>query len=211
MLALLGSFIINLISQTGYLGIFLLMLVESALIPIPSEVTMPFAGSLVVSGKFDFFLVVVVGTLGNLVGSILAYALGYWGQETVVRKLIQKYGKFILVSEHEYDHAEAWFRKHGELIVLLSRVLPAVRTFISLPAGVAHMKLKKFITYTVLGCFIWSLVLTWIGVKLGERWDTIGVYFHKFDAVLFVLILIAVFYYINHKLKILQRVLDKKK
>lgn len=211
MLALLGSFIINLISQTGYVGIFLLMLVESALIPIPSEVTMPFAGSLVVSGKFDFLLVVIVGTLGNLVGSILAYALGYWGQEAVVRKLIQKYGKFILVSEHEYDHAEAWFRKHGDLIVLLSRVLPAIRTFISLPAGVAHMNFKKFVTYTVLGCFIWSVALTWIGVKLGERWDTIGVYFHKFDAVLFVLILIAVFYYINHKLKILQRVLDKKK
>lgn len=209
MLALLGSFIINLISQTGYVAIFLLMLVESALIPIPSEVTMPFAGSLVVNGKFDFLLVVLVGTLGNLVGSVLAYALGYWGQEAVVRKLIQKYGKYFLVSEHEYDHAEAWFRKHGEIIVLLSRILPGIRTFISLPAGVAHMNIKKFISYTVLGCFLWSVALTWIGVKLGERWDTIGVYFHRFDAVIFIMFVGMVFYYVNRKLKIIHLVIDK--
>lgn len=210
MLEILGSFIINLISQTGYVGIFLLMLVESALIPIPSEVTMPFAGSLIVTGKFALLPVVLAGTLGNLIGSLLAYALGFWGQEAVVRKVIKKYGKFILVSEHEYDHAEQWFRKHGELIVLLSRVLPAIRTFISLPAGVAHMNLQKFVTYTVLGCFAWSLALTWVGVKLGERWETIGIYFHRFDALILFLLLIAVFYYLNRKLKIIKRVIDRK-
>lgn len=209
MLAFIGSFIINLVSQTGYVGIFFLMLVESALIPVPSEITMPFAGSLVASGKFNLLLVVMVGTLGNLIGSLLAYALGFWGQEAVVRKLIQKYGKYLLLTEHEYDRAESWFRKHGEIIVFVSRLLPAVRTFISLPAGIAHMKLRKFIIYTTLGCLPWSLLLTWVGVKLGENWESIGVYFHRFDAIIFVLLTLAVFYYVNHKLKIFKLVLDK--
>ncbi|MBI5465245.1 DedA family protein, partial [Candidatus Gottesmanbacteria bacterium] len=195
---------------TGYVGIFFLMLVESALIPVPSEVTMPFAGSLVAGGKFNLFLVVLMGTLGNLVGSLLAYSLGYWGQEAVVRKLIQKYGKYLLITEHEYSRAESWFRKHGEIIVFVSRLLPAVRTFISLPAGIAHMKLRKFIIYTVLGCLPWSFLLTLIGVKLGENWENIGVYFHRFDALIFILLILSVLYYVNHKLKIFKLVLDRK-
>lgn len=189
----------------------MLMTIESALIPVPSEVTMPFAGSLVAKGEFNLILVVLAGTLGNLAGSLLAYALGHWGQETVVRKLIKQYGKYLLISQHEYDHAEVWFRKHGEVIVFVSRLLPGIRTFISLPAGVAHMKLKKFIIYTVLGCLPWSIVLTVIGVKLGENWDTIGVYFHRFDLLLFICLIAAVLFYINRKLHIIKLVIDKKK
>jgi membrane protein DedA with SNARE-associated domain len=186
MVELIGSWIIHFISALGYFGIFLLMTLESALVPIPSEVTMPFAGSLVALGEFNFWVVVLVGTLGNLFGSLLAYALGWWGQEAIVRKVIIKYGKYLFITEHEYDRSERWFKNHGELIVFVSRVLPVLRTFISLPAGVAKMNVKKFITYTVVGCFIWSIVLTQIGVILGNNWKSLEVYFRKFDLVIVV-------------------------
>ena len=201
MVELVGSWIIHLIATLGYFGVFFLMTLESALIPIPSEITMPFSGSLVATGIFNFWLVVLIGTLGNLTGSLLSYWLGWWGQETVVRKLIVKYGKYFLISEHEYDHSERWFRNHGELIVLASRVLPVLRTFISLPAGVAKMNRTKFISYTVVGCFVWSLVLTQVGVVLGQHWNTIGVYFHKFDIVIVVGCVVVVAWYVYKKLK----------
>jgi membrane protein DedA with SNARE-associated domain len=201
MVELFGSWIIHFISTLGYFGVFILMTLESALIPIPSEVTMPFAGSLVPSGAFNFWIVVLAGTIGNLVGSLLAYWLGWWGEEAVVRQVIIKYGKYILISEHEYDRSERWFRNHGEMIVFLSRVLPVLRTFISLPAGVSKMKLPKFIAYTVVGCFIWSVVLTQIGVVLGSNWKSLEVYFRKFDIVIVVAGLLVVAWYIWHKLK----------
>lgn len=201
MIELIGGWIVHLIATFGYFGIFLLMTLESALIPIPSEVTMPFAGSLVAVGTFNFWLVVFVGTIGNLVGSLLAYWLGWWGQEAVVRKIIVIYGKYFLISEHEYDRSERWFRNHGELIVLLSRVLPVLRTFISLPAGIAKMKLSKFVSYTVTGCFVWSLLLTQIGVVLGNNWKSLEGYFRRFDVVIVVICIAAVVWYVWHKLK----------
>ncbi len=181
------------------------MTLESALIPIPSEVTMPFSGSLAAAGKFNFWLIVAAGTLGNLVGSMLAYFLGAWGQEAVVRKVIIKYGKYFLISEHEYDHSERWFRKHGEIIVFVSRVLPIVRTFISLPAGVAKMNLTKFIIYTTVGSLIWSYLLTNIGIMLGNNWQSLEVYFRKFDLVIVALLLGAIFFYVRRKLKHFRR------
>ncbi len=205
MLEIIGSWVIQFISTLGYLGIFILMTLESALIPIPSEVTMPFSGSLAAAGKFNFWLIVAAGTLGNLVGSMLAYFLGAWGQEAVVRKVIVKYGKYFLISEHEYDHSERWFRKHGEIIVFVSRVLPIVRTFISLPAGVAKMNLTKFILYTTVGSLIWSYLLTNIGIMLGNNWQSLEVYFRKFDLVIVALLLGAIFFYVRRKLKHFRR------
>lgn len=205
MLEIIGSTIIHFIQTTGYFGIFLLMTLESALIPIPSEITMPFSGSLVVLGTFNFWIVVLVGTVGNLVGSLLAFWLGWWGQETVVRKIIVKYGKYLLISEHEYDHSEQWFRKHGEIIVFVSRILPIIRTFISLPAGVAKMKVVKFIVYTTIGSFIWAYFLTSIGVVLGNNWESLQVYFHKFDLVIVGVTIIAVILYMRHKWKHFKR------
>lgn len=201
MLELIGSTIIRFIDTLGYFGVFLLMTLESALIPIPSEITMPFSGSLVVLGTFNFWIVVLVGTIGNLVGSLLAYWLGWWGGETVVRTVIVKYGKYFLISEHEYDQSERWFRKHGEIIVFVSRILPILRTFISLPAGVAKMKLVKFIIYTTIGSLIWAYFLTSIGVVLGNNWESLQVYFHKFDLVIVAAGIIAVIWYIRHKWK----------
>lgn len=201
MVELIGGWIIHFISTLGYFGVFLLMLLESACIPIPSEITMPFAGSLVALGTFNFWVLVIVGTLGNLTGSLLAYWLGWWGQEAVVRKVIVKYGKYFLISEHEYDRSEIWFKNHGEFVVFLSRVLPVLRTFISLPAGVAKMNLKKFIAYTLVGCFLWSIVLTQIGVVLGNNWPSLEIYFRKFDLVIVVAAVGAVVWFLWKKFR----------
>lgn len=181
------------------------MTAESALIPIPSEITMPFAGFLVTTGRFDLLAVILVGAVANLFGSILAYWLGLWGQETVVRKLIKKYGKYLLISEHEFDHSEAWFRKHGDKVVFFSRILPVVRTFISLPAGIAEMNFFRFSYLTFLGSLIWSAALTYIGFILGKNWHSLEGYYRKFEYLIVFTVLILVGHYIYHKIKKLRR------
>ena len=200
MIELLGHYIIQLIQTTNYFGIFVLMALESALIPIPSEVTMPFSGFLAAQGVLNIWLVIIVGALANLAGSIAAYYLGYALEETVLLKLIKKYGKFVLLDEKEYHRAATWFDKYGDKIVFISRLLPAVRTVISLPAGMFEMNFKKFVIYTTIGCFIWSAFLTYIGYVLGENWESIGGYFHKFDIVIVVVFVLAMLWYIDHKL-----------
>lgn len=206
MLEILGSYIINFISSTGYFGVFILMTLESALIPIPSEITMPFAGSLVPLDKFNFWLIVLAGTVGNLAGSLLAYALGFWGGENVVRIVIRKYGKYVLVSEHEFDNSTRLFTKYGELIVFFSRLLPVIRTFISLPAGIARMNLTKFIVYSTVGAAIWSIFLTYIGVTLGKNWSSLESYFRKFDLLIVFLGVLLAGAYFYHKLKKLKKI-----
>lgn len=201
MLEFLSAFIIHLIQTTGYVGVFVLMALESALIPIPSEITMPFAGFLASKGSLSFPLIVLSGALGNLIGSLIAYAVGFYLEENVIVNLIDRYGKFILISKHEYLRSIHWFKKYGNGIAFFSRLLPAVRTFISLPAGLAEMNIYKFSIYTFLGSFIWSLFLTYIGFYLGEQWKTLEVYFRKFDILIVVIIIIAVALYIKHKLK----------
>ncbi len=180
------------------------MTLESALIPIPSEVTMPFAGYLVTTGQLSFVGVVLIGALGNLVGSWVGYAIGYFLEETIIVTLIKKYGKFILISIDEYNHSLRWLNKFGDKITFFSRIFPAVRTFVSLPAGLAKMNFWKFSIYTFLGSLIWSAILTYIGVYLGSKWNSIGVYFHKFDILLAILLIITILFYVNHKLKIIK-------
>jgi membrane protein DedA with SNARE-associated domain len=187
-LAWLASLVINIISATGYAGIFFLMTLESACIPIPSEVTMPFSGYLVSLGRFSLWQVALWGTVGNLAGSLLAYWLGYAGG----RRLIEKYGKYLLISQNDLEIADRWFKKYGTISVFFSRLLPIVRTFISFPAGIARMDLKKFCLYTIAGSIPWSLALAYLGVKAGENWDYLKVHFHRFDLVVAMLI-IAVF------------------
>ncbi len=205
LIASITHLIVQFISQTGYLGIFFLMMAESALIPIPSEVTMPFAGFLAFQGKLSLLLIIIVGALANLAGSLLAFALGWWGEEHLVRDLIKKYGKYLLVSEHEYDRSEKWFRKYGEKIVFVSRILPIVRTFISLPAGIAEMNVVKFSLFTFFGSLIWSAFLAYIGFALGKNWNSIEVYYRKFEyLVIFAVIALAI-YYFYHKWKKLRK------
>lgn len=201
MIESLGSWITNTISSWGYMAVFFLMTLESALIPIPSEVTMPFAGFLVGLGILKFWPLVFVGALANLTGSLLAYALGYWGQEKLIRQLIKKYGRYLLISYDEVETAERWFRQRGELIAFGSRLLPVVRTFISLPAGFSQMNVFKFSIYTFLGAFIWSSVLAYLGVILGDNWNVLGVYFKKFDILIVSLGSAAVVFYVWYKLR----------
>ncbi|HEX9824273.1 MAG TPA: DedA family protein [Actinomycetota bacterium] len=163
----LEHFITDTIGAYGYLAIFVLMVLESALIPIPSEVTMVFGGFMVARGRLDFVLVALTGTLANLVGSWIAYYLGRVGG----RPLVERWGKYVFLRTHDLDRAEAWWAKRGDAAVLVSRLLPVVRTFISLPAGVAEMPFGRFTLYTFLGCLPWCFALTWAGVLLGDNWE----------------------------------------
>jgi len=165
----LEHFMTDVIGDYGYWAVFVLMMLESALIPIPSEVTMVFGGFLASRGELDFFWVGMIGALANVLGSWLAYWLGIWGG----RPLVERWGKYVLLRPHDIDRAEAWFAKHGEAAVFVSRLLPVVRTFISLPAGVARMPFGKFTLYTFLGCIPWSFALAWGGFALGENWETV--------------------------------------
>lgn len=195
--AFISSFVINIISSLGYGGIFFLMALESACIPIPSEIIMPFSGFLVFEEKFSLLWVVIWGTIGNLIGSVAAYLVGFYGG----RPLLEKYGKFILISSHELELADRWFLKYGSLSVLFSRMLPAVRTFISLPAGVARMPFFKFCFYTFLGSLPWSFALTYAGLIMGENWKGLEVYFRKFDWAIAILGVIALGFFVYHKIK----------
>ncbi len=200
-ITLLAGFIIGTISRLGYGGIVLLMAIESACIPLPSEIIMPFSGYLVFTGEMNLWLVGLAGGVGYVLGSIVAYYAGAWGG----RPFIEKYGKYILISHHDLDLADRWFRRHGDITIFVGRLLPVIRTFIAFPAGVARMNLWRFNLYTFVGSYIWSVGLAWIGMKLGEHWNTLGVYFHRFDAAIGVILLIAVVWYVRRHLQHMQR------
>jgi membrane protein DedA with SNARE-associated domain len=190
-IAALSAFVISVISAGGYLGIVVLMAIESACIPLPSEVIMPFSGYLVYTGRFNLLWVATMGALGCNLGSAIAYAVGYYGG----RPLVEKYGSYILLSRHELDWTERFFARHGSITVFVSRLLPVVRTFIALPAGVARMPQLRFHLYTFVGSWPWCLGLAYVGMKLGERWDSdprLKTWFHRFDAVILLLIVAAI-------------------
>ena len=200
-ITILAGFIIGTISRLGYGGVVLLMAIESACIPLPSEIIMPFSGYLVSTGEMNLWLVGLAGAVGCVLGSIVAYYAGAWGG----RPFIEKYGKYILISHHDLDLADRWFQRHGDITIFVGRLLPVIRTFIAFPAGVARMNLGRFNLYTFVGSYIWSLGLAWIGMKLGEHWNTLGVYFHRFDAAIGVILLIAVVWYVRRHLQHMQR------
>ncbi len=195
--ALIGSFIVNIISSLGYFGVAFLMALESACLPIPSEIIMPFSGFLVFTGKFSLWSVVLWGTIGNLIGSIIAYFVGYYGG----RPLVEKYGKYLLISHHDLEIAQKWFEKYGKISIFFSRLLPVVRTFISLPAGIAKMPFGQFSFYTFLGSLPWAFVLTYSGIAAGENWLTLENYFKKFDWLIGIVIILAVSFWIYKKLR----------
>ncbi len=201
MLESVANWVINVISTLGYPGIVFTMAIESALIPLPSEIIMPFSGFLASTGKFDLNLVALSGAIGNVIGSLVAYGIGYWGHEKLVRRFIRKFGKWFLVTEGELDEAEKLIHRFKDLVVLGSRVVPGIRTVISLPCGFAKLPLGRFIVLTFIGSLIWSYFLAWIGYVLGQNWHSIGPYFHKADAAIVVLIIGAMLFYIYHKVK----------
>ena len=191
----LTDLVIELIRETSYVGIFILMVLESALIPIPSEIIMPFSGFLCYLGTLSLPLVIFVGSLANLVGSLIAYWIGIrYGKEFVIR-----YGKYILLHEHHLEFAEKLFNDYGEIIILASRMMPAVRTVISLPAGVGKMNLKKFVIYTFIGSIPWNFALTYIGFLLGENWFTIFEIFRKIDLIIIIALAVLLIWFIKKK------------
>ncbi|MFP5275652.1 MAG: DedA family protein [Acidobacteriota bacterium] len=167
-LALLVQFVTHVIQTGGYAGIAALMAIESACVPLPSEVIMPFAGYLVFLGHFNLFLVATVGALGCNIGSAVAYWIGASGG----RPLVERYGSWVLMSRHDLDRMTRFFNHYGSITVLLGRLLPVVRTFIALPAGIAKMPQWRFHIYTFVGSWPWCYVLAYVGMKLGEKWHT---------------------------------------
>jgi len=191
-----GRWIIETISSLGYSGIVLTMAIESACIPLPSEIIMPFSGYLVFAGRFTLLGVSVAGALGCVVGSVLAYWAGILGG----RPFLEKYGKYILLSHRDLDTAERWFDKYGDWAIFFSRLLPVIRTFISLPAGIARMNFPKFILYTFLGSLPWCFVLAYVGKVLGENWESIRTYFRGADIVIIIVIIIGIVFFIYRHL-----------
>jgi membrane protein DedA with SNARE-associated domain len=171
----LHDWVVHTVADYGLVAIFVLMVLESACIPIPSEVTMLFGGALTATAfagageELGFWAVVAAGTLGNLVGSWLAYWAGLYGG----RPVVDRFGRYLLIRPHEVDRAHEWFERRGEAAVFVSRLLPVVRTFISLPAGVAGMPFWRFTVYTFLGCLPWSAFLAWLGRAFGDRWEAV--------------------------------------
>ncbi len=200
----LSAFIIAAIEQLGYAGVFVAMAVESACIPLPSEIIMPFAGYVAWRGTLTLFGVAIAGTLGCLAGSLVAYYVGAFGG----RPLLDQYGKYILIRKGELDRADKWFEKHGDIAVLISRVLPIIRTFISLPAGIARMDIRKFVVYSTLGSFPWCLALAYVGVFLGPHWTDVERFFRYLDVVVIIGVVAVIGYLIYHREHITSRIRD---
>jgi membrane protein DedA with SNARE-associated domain len=179
-IAWISATALAIIEQTGYIGVFILSAVESAGIPVPSEVVVPFAGFLAATGRFDFWLVVIVASVANLVGSLVLYAIGATGG----RILLERYGKYVLIRSHDLLLADQWFSRHGAKAVFFGRMLPIIRTFISLPAGIVRMPLGTFVVFTLLGALPWNTGLAYAGLQAGENWDVVRGYFVHSDVVI---------------------------
>ena len=194
-IAAIASFIVATISASGYAGVALLMAIESACIPLPSEIIMPFSGYLVFTGRFDLVAVATAGAIGCNLGSTVAYAIGYYGG----RPLVEKWGAYVMVSRRDLALVDRFFDRFGGITVFVSRLLPVVRTFIALPAGIARMPQLKFQIYTFLGSWPWCFALAYIGAKLGERWETdptLREIFHRFDVLIVAVFALAVIWYV---------------
>ncbi len=195
---MLETFVNNLYTTFGYAGILIAMAIESCCIPLPSELIMPLAGFMTVTvaghkAQFNLLGVTVVGALGCLVGSFVAYVIGYYGG----RDLMLRYGKYILISRRDAERADVFFARHGDVTVFVSRLLPVVRTFISLPAGITRMNLPRFLAFTFLGSLPWCLLLAFIGAQLGIHWKDVGNWLHRFDAVIVVAAVVLVVLYVR--------------
>jgi membrane protein DedA with SNARE-associated domain len=194
-------FLNSLYGAVGYLGVLIAMAIESAMIPLPSELILPYAGFLVsdhsqiepLTGQpWNFLIVAIVATIGNTLGSLIAYAIGAYGG----RPFLERYGKYLLIRQHEIELADSFFARHGAATVFVGRLLPIVRTFISFPAGVARMRLSTFIIFSTAGAFIWSCLLIYAGVVLGENWEQIRKALQPFDLAIAVIAVGAVLLFV---------------
>jgi len=198
LLTLVSQLILGVISAGGYAGIVLLMAIESACIPLPSEIIMPFSGYLAGQGRFSLWGVAVAGAVGCNLGSMVAYAVGAYGG----RPFLERYGRYVLLTRGDLAWADRWFARYGEATVFFSRLLPVIRTFIALPAGIARMDFLRFNVYTFLGSLPWCLGLAWLGLKLGEHWEeTIRPVFEKLDLLIGLLLAAALVWFVRARLR----------
>jgi len=184
-------------SVGGYFGLFVLMALESMIAPVPSEVVMPFAGYLVLQGRFNFWIAAMVSGLGSVFGSLVSYYMGaYLG-----RPFVLKFGKYLLLEEEHLEWTEKWFKRQGEKTIFISRFVPVVRHLISIPAGIAKMSMQKFLVYTFAGATVWNLILLYAGFKLGEHWDKIHQYSKQLDVIFVIAVVLFFAYFIwkHHK------------
>lgn len=206
-ISILAVFIAGGISAMGYSGVALMMAIESMCIPLPSEIIMPFSGYLVSQGQFTLIGITLAGALGSVLGSSLAYWIGVW----IEKDFLEKYGKYIFITARDLRMAENFFQKYGDAAIFFSRMLPVVRTFISLPAGVSRMNFKKFVVYTFFGSIPWCFGLGFAGKELGDNWNTLGAYFHKLDAVIGILLVVGVVWFLESHFGMIRRRFGKTK
>jgi membrane protein DedA with SNARE-associated domain len=204
MLEALSSAIIHLIQLTGYIGVFILTGASATAIPFPVEVTLPFSGFLANQGNLYLIFVIIAGVLGDVAGSTVGYMIGYLLEENLLLSLIKKFGKFILVTEHEYHKATNWVKKYGTSFIFIGKMIPGVRSFIAIASGITEFKFKRFILIDALSSLIYFSIMSYFGFYLGSKWNIVGVYFRKFDLIIAILLIIAVLLYINYKLKIVK-------
>ena len=193
----ISNFATSVVVSGGYLGIVLLSLADSAAIPIPSEIVMPFAGFLAAQGHFNLFLVALAGTVGATLGALLLYAVGRIGG----RPFIDRYGRYFFISHHDVTVAENFFERYGSAANFIGRFLPVIRTYISLPAGIARNNVAKFTLYVFLGSLAWSLGLAYVGYRFGQSWTTVSAYLSKFSDVVWVVVAVAVVWYVYRHIK----------
>ncbi|MBY3624130.1 DedA family protein [Acinetobacter sp. CUI P1] len=198
---------LQLVNTMGIWGIWLGMILESACIPIPSEVIMLSGGWLVAQGSLTFMEVAVAGIFGNLLGSVIAYYIGKAGG----RRLLEKYGKYILMNEHHLEQSERWFERYGESTVFFTRMLPFIRTFISLPAGIAGMKAWKFIVFTALGCIPWNLALIYLGYRLGDNWSIVEQYIRPISYTVCGIVLLLLLWWLVRRYRMISSARNKKR
>jgi membrane protein DedA with SNARE-associated domain len=193
----LSQYITAFIGHTGYVSVFVLMMMESMVFPVPSEAVMPFAGFLIAEARFNFPLVIIVSTFGSIAGSLLSYWIGAAGG----KPFVNKFGKYLLLNKEDLAATERFFDKRGELTILICRFIPVIRHLISLPAGMARMNLWRFSLYTIIGAGLWNTFLTLCGFHLRKNWDTVMRYSHVIDIVVIVLLAAGVVYFIVKHLK----------
>ncbi len=188
---------VSLIDATGYPGVAFLMMLESMVAPVPSEAVMPFAGCLIATGRFTFFWVAVWSTAGSIAGSLLSYAMGYYGG----RPFVTKFGRYLLLSLHDLEVTERFFHRRGTITIFVARFIPVIRHLISIPAGMGRMNLIQFSLYTIVGACVWNMFLAWLGYHLGTHWELIHKYSRQIDLFMLIPISAAIVFFVKTHLR----------
>ena len=191
------DFAIRMIENIGYLGIIIILIADNCGVPIPSEAILALGGAAAATGKFNIFVVMIIGTLAQTLGAYIAYQIGLHGGEP----LVKRYGKYLLISSHDYDKAKAWFQKRGGQAIFISRLTPVIRTFISFPAGTFRMDLRRFLRDTFLGSLVWTIIFVTLGYLLGDNWRRYYDYLHYVDYLVIIAVLVLGGRFVYRKLK----------